>query len=243
MPDVERLARAIGPRTRALILSSPVNPTGAVFSPSILTAVAELAQRFDLIVISDEIYGRFVYEAAAHVSILSLEGMADRTILVDSFSKTYSMTGWRVGYAVAPPALVPSVTAAHQYIAVCAPSFAQHGALAALREGESFVAEMLAGFTARRKELIAGLSEVTQLELVPPLGAFYAFPRLVFGTDAAEVALKLLEERGVALVPGVAFGHDFARHLRLSYAVPEGTLAEGLDRMRDFFEVCRRKLD
>jgi aspartate/methionine/tyrosine aminotransferase len=225
-PDPERVAAAIGPRTRMLIVSSPNNPTGAVFDPERLEALAELARRHDLLVLSDEIYEAFAYGDARHVSIASRPGMRDRTVICESFSKTYAMTGWRVGSATAPAALSARINVVHQHLSICAPSFAQAGALAALRDGADHVRGMVADYAARRDELLAWCAGRDDVELVPPAGAFYAFPRIA-GADA----LALLEEAGVAVVPGEAFGADFTGFLRISYAVSREQLAEGLRRV------------
>jgi aminotransferase len=235
LPDPDRVEAAIGPRTRLLILSSPTNPTGAVLPRESLEALAEIVERHGLMVISDEIYERFTYDGARHLSIAGLPGMRERTIVANSLSKTYSMTGWRVGYAAAPAEMSAAITAVHQYLSVCAPAFAQHGAVAALRHGEPFVEEMVGAYGERRRQLIDGLASVPALDLTPPAGAFYAFPRLTGGEDAAEVATRLLEEAGVAVVPGAVFGARFGAHLRLSYAVGPEVLADGVDRIRAFF--------
>ena len=237
MPDPERVEAAVGPRTRVLVVSSPSNPTGAVLPRESLESLAAIALRHGLTVVSDEIYEHFVYDGAEHVSIAALPGMRERTIVANSLSKTYSMTGWRVGFAAAPAEVCAGITTVHQYLSVCAPAFAQHGAIAALREGEPFVREMVGAYGDRRRQLLDGLAGVDALELQPPAGAFYACPRLASGDDAAAVAMELLEHAGVAVVPGGVFGAGYESHLRISYATTEGSLAEGLERIQEFFAV------
>jgi aspartate/methionine/tyrosine aminotransferase len=229
VPDPERIAAAITPNTKAIVISSPSNPTGAVLDRDTLQALADLCLRHDLVAISDEIYRRFAYGTNEHISIATLPGMRERTVIADSCSKTYAMTGWRVGYAAAPKALLHRVATVHQYLTVCAPSFAQAGAVAALREGEPFVVEMVAEYARRRDALRAGLAKLPGVELTAADGAFYAFPR--FADARPGLAIRLLEAAGVATVPGTAFGAGVEDHLRISYAVSEAALDEGLARV------------
>jgi aspartate/methionine/tyrosine aminotransferase len=232
VPDPERIAAAITPRTKAIIISSPSNPTGAVLDRDTLQALADLCLRHDLVAISDEIYRRFAYGSNEHISIATLPGMRERTVIADSCSKTYAMTGWRVGYAAAPKALLDRVATVHQYLTVCAPSFAQAGAVAALREGEPFVAAMVAEYGRRRDALRAGLAALPGVELAAADGAFYAFPRFTnAAAGGSDIAVGLLEDTGVATVPGAAFGAGVDGHLRISYAVSEAELDEGLTRL------------
>lgn len=223
-PDPQRIAAALTPRSRVLVVSSPANPTGAVWARERLAALAELCVAHDLIAVSDEIYAPFVYESAEHVSIATLDGMRERTIVCDSWSKRYAMTGWRVGYAAAPATLSSRMLSVHQHLAICAAPFAQAGALAALTDGDSHTASMVDAYGALRARLLEALPSDA---LVPPDGAFYAFPRLGEGT-----ARRLLEEAGVATVPGEAFGPQYAAHLRISYAVDAADLETGLERLR-----------
>jgi aspartate aminotransferase/aminotransferase len=231
--DPDAIAGAITPRTRAVVVSSPSNPTGAVFGATALDSVAELCLKHDLCAISDEIYDRFVYGDACHSSIATREGMKERTVVAQSFSKSHSMTGWRVGFAAATGALGDQLAAIHQYLTVCAPTFAQHGVVAALQAGDAFTAGMVAQYRERRDALVAGVREIAGLELEPPMGAFYAFPRVTLpGVDGGGLASWLIEEAGVATVPGAVFGTAFSDHLRLSYALDETDLQEGLGRIR-----------
>ncbi len=232
VPDPERIAAAITSATKAIIISSPSNPTGAVLDRDTLQALADLCHRHDLIAISDEIYRRFAYGAHEHISIATLPGMRERTVIADSCSKTYAMTGWRVGYAAAPQALLDRVATVHQYLTVCASSFAQAGAVAALREGEPFVEAMVAEYGRRRDALRTGLAALPGVELTAADGAFYAFPRFTdAGAGGSDLPVSLLENAGVATVPGSAFGEGVDDHLRISYAVSEAELDEGLTRL------------
>lgn len=235
MPDPDRVAAAVGAQTRLLVVSSPCNPSGAVFAAERLAALADISLSNGLVVISDEIYERFVHGQSRHRSIAAVHGMRDRTVVANSFSKTYSMTGWRVGYAAAPAELAGRINTVHQYLSVCAPSFAQAGAVAALEHGEPFVQEMVAEYSARRRTLIGGLADLDAVDLLDPAGAFYAFARIP-GADAGNLAVRLLEEQGVAVVPGEVFGVGFEDHIRLSYAISEQALAEGMTRIHAFLD-------
>ena len=234
VPDPEQVRAAVTPRTRMLVVSSPGNPTGAVIPPPVLEALAALCHEHDLVALSDEIYESFVYDGAQHASIAGQPGMRERTVVANSFSKTYAMTGWRVGWAAAPAGLAERVNTVHQYLTVCAPAFAQVGALAALSHGHEFVEATVGEYADRRRALVAAIEAIDDLELRAPAGAFYAFPRLR-GRSGTSVARDLLESAGVATVPGAAFGAAYEQHLRLSYAVSEEALADGLERLRGFF--------
>jgi aminotransferase len=235
-PDPERVAAAITRRTRMLIVSSPSNPSGAVIEPTRLSALAALCVRHDLIALSDEIYASFLYEAVTHHSIATEPYMAERTVIVDSCSKTWSMTGWRVGWALAAKPLADALNVVHQHLGVCAPSFAQAGAIAALEEGMGYTRMMVDAYDERRNTLLAELARLDSVYLHPPSGAFYAFPRVDVpsGLTGDQIAMQLLEDAGIATVPGSVFGERFAAHIRLSYAVSSAELAEGLDRLRAF---------
>jgi aminotransferase len=235
-PDPERIATAITSRTRMLIVSSPSNPSGAVIDPVRLSALAELCVEHDLIALSDEIYASFLYDGARHHSIAAEPHMAERTVIVDSVSKTWSMTGWRVGWALAAKPLADALNVVHQHLGVCAPAFAQAGAVAAFEQGAGHTRAMVAEYGERRHTLIDEFAHMDTVCLHSPAGAFYAFPRIdaPSGSSGEQVALQLLENAGVATVPGSVFGDRFAAHIRLSYAVSAAELAEGLDRLRAF---------
>lgn len=225
--DPDAIAAAVTPRTRMLVLCSPSNPTGAVIDTARLEALAQLCQEQDLWVISDEIYEAFVYDGAVHSSIATLPGMHERTIVANSFSKTWSMTGWRVGWVAAPGGVCDQINAVHQHLTVCAPSFAQEGALAALGDGPGYSRALVAEYAERRAALLAGLAELPGVRVVAPAGAFYVFPAV----DGPQPAVRMLEQAGVAAVPGEVFGEAYAGHVRLSYAVTEAELTEALDRL------------
>ena len=229
----EDIAAAITPRTKALLIGYPSNPTGAVMSRERLIAVAAVAEQHDLLVISDEIYDRLVY-GVDHVCFPGLPGMRSRTILLQGFSKAYAMTGWRVGYIAAPTEILGTIYKVHQYTIMCAPTVSQYAALAALREGEPFVQEMTAEYDRRRRLIVGGLNEIG-LECFEPQGAFYAFPSIgISGLDENEFAEKLLQEEQVALVPGSAFGEAGRGYVRCSYATAYEKIEEALERLRRF---------
>jgi aminotransferase len=229
----EDIAAAITPRTKALLIGYPSNPTGAVMSRERLSAIAAVAEQHDLLVISDEIYDRLVY-GVNHVCFPSLRGMRSRTILLQGFSKSYAMTGWRVGYVVAPAEIMGTIYKVHQYTIMCAPTVSQYAALAALREGEPYVEEMVAEYDRRRRLIVSGLNEIG-LACFEPQGAFYAFPSIrVSGLDENEFAEELLQEEQVALVPGSAFGEAGRGYVRCSYATAYEKIEEALERLHRF---------
>ena len=231
-PDAADLEAAMTPRTKALVVHSPHNPTGAVCEAATLRAVAELAVRHDLLVIADEIYEKLVYAGARHVSIAALPGMFERTVTINGFSKAYSMTGWRLGYVAGPSALIAPLLKVHQCTTTCANSFAQWGGVAAYRGDQACVAEMVREFDRRRRLVVDTLRRVPGVELVEPRGAFYAFPDVHrLGMDDTDLAEYLLHEAGVATVPGSTFGQSGTGHLRISYAAGYDVLAGALERM------------
>jgi len=237
--DVERIAALIGPRTRALVVNLPGNPTGGVATTDALEAIAELALRHDLIVISDEVYGRIRYDRGGRAdSIAALPGMLERTIIVDSFSKSYAMTGWRLGFGVLPAALVERVTTLVVNGTSCTPPFVQLAGLAALAGPQDAVTAAVARLERRRDWLVDGLNGLPGVRCTRPAGAFYVFPdvRLVeerAGLSTRELAALLLEEHGVAVLPGTDFGPGGAGHLRLSFSVTPANLDLALERMRE----------
>jgi len=233
--DVNELASLITPRTRLLVLNSPANPTGGVLTRSDVEHIAELAQRHDLWVLADEIYGRILYDGAEHVSIASLPGMADRTIVLDGFSKTFAMTGWRLGYAVVPKSLIPTYAQLIINTISCAPTFAQVGAVEALVGPQDDVDAMVVEFKARRDLIVAGLNEIPGIRCATPVGAFYVFPSIAeTGFSGADLAERLLQEAGVCVLAGTAFGGIGTEHVRISYANSRENLTEALGRIRTF---------
>jgi aspartate/methionine/tyrosine aminotransferase len=232
--DPDELASLVTPRTRMIVLNSPANPSGGVLTRADLESIAELALANDLVVLADEIYGRILYEGE-HVSIASMPGMAERTVVLDGFSKTYAMTGWRLGYAIVPEWLsfafgrliINSVSN------VC--SFAQHGAVEALRGPQDEVDKMVAEFHARRDLVVDGLNAIPGISCLRPSGAFYVLPQVSgTGLTGAELSTRLLYEAGVSTLAGTAFGGVATDHIRLSYATSQANIRTALDRIGQF---------
>jgi aspartate aminotransferase len=230
--DVAELERLITPRTRLLIINSPHNPCGSALTPEDCAAIAGLAQRHDLVVLSDEVYWAITY-GQQHASVLDFDGMADRTILLDGWSKTYAMTGWRLGFGVFPPALVEPVTRLAINSVSCTSAFSQYAAIAALDGPQEGVAQMVTEFRARRDVIVGGLNEIPGISCVEPQGAFYAFPNVTgTGLTASELADRLLYKAGVAALPGTAFGPWGEGFLRLSYANSVANIRTALDAIK-----------
>jgi aminotransferase len=228
--DVEQ---ALSPRTKAVLLGYPNNPTGAVMTRERLLDIAGLAEKHDLLVVSDEIYDRLVY-GVEHTCFAALPGMRERTVLLGGFSKAYAMTGWRIGYAAAPAEILGAMRKVHQYTIMSAPTTAQFAALEALKSGESAVQEMRARYDRRRRLIVDGLNSIG-LTCFEPKGAFYAFPSIAStGMTDEEFSEKLLMEERVACVPGSAFGACGAGHVRCSYATAYNKIEQALERMARF---------
>jgi len=235
--DVDELASLISPRTKLLVVNSPANPTGGVLTRSDIERIAELAIRHDLLVLADEIYARILYDGAEHVSLASLPGMADRTIVLDGFSKTYAMTGWRLGYAIVPPWLEKAYGTLIINTVSGATAFAQAGAVEAIRGPQGEVDDMVTEFRARRDLIVDGLNEIPGVRCLKPHGAFYVFPDIsATGLSGAELADRLLPETGVCVLAGTAFGQVGRDHIRISYANSRENLTEALGRLRAFVE-------
>ncbi|MFI5906061.1 aminotransferase class I/II-fold pyridoxal phosphate-dependent enzyme [Dactylosporangium sp. NPDC051541] len=230
---IDEIERAITPRTKAILVSSPSNPTGAIQPASLLAELADLAVRHDLYLVSDEIYERLSYDAP-HTCVASLPGARDRTVVLGGFSKAHAMTGWRVGYICAPAPILELVGRIHQYTMLCAPHVSQAAALEGLRSGESQVTEMVADYDRRRRVFVKGLNEIG-LTCHEPQGAFYAFPSIrTTGLDSETFAARLLEAERVAVVPGSVFGPSGEGHIRCSYATALPLLDEAVRRMGRF---------
>jgi len=231
---------AITPRTKAIFLGYPNNPTGAVLDREDLEAIAAVAVRHDLLVITDEIYEQLTYGDHEHVLISALPGMRERTVLIGGFSKSYAMTGWRIGYAAAPAALMAGIAKVHQYGIMCAPTAAQYAALEALRSGAAFVEEMRSEYDRRRQLMTRRFNEIL-LTCFEPRGAFYCFPNVssATGLDDETFARELLAEERVAVVPGSAFGPSGAGHVRACYATAYEQIVEAMDRIERFVERHR----
>jgi aminotransferase len=236
----DRIAAAVTPRTKAIFLGYPNNPTGAVLDRSELEAIARVAEEHDLLVLSDEIYDRLVYGAHEHTAFSSLPGMRERTVLLGGFSKSYAMTGWRIGYVAAPAGMMEGIAKVHQYGIMCAPTVAQFAAIEALRNGEPHVAAMRAEYDRRRRYMTDRFNEIG-LECFEPMGAFYCFPRVsdATGMDETAFAEALLDEERVGVVPGTAFGASGAGHVRVCYATAYEQIVEAMDRIERF--VGRRR--
>ena len=234
--DPSELASLVTPRTRLVILNSPANPTGGVSTREDLEQIAAVARDRDLVVLADEIYGRILYEGE-HVSIASLPGMAERTILLDGFSKTYAMTGWRLGYGIVPEALITPFSRLIVNSVSCTNAATQWAGVEALTGPQDSVDAMVAEFRARRDLVVDGLNSIPGVTCLRPAGAFYAFPNISgTGLTGAELAEKLLKEGGVSVLAGTAFGHVGGDHLRLSYANSRPNLEEAILRMRSVIE-------
>ncbi len=234
----EELEAAITPKTKILILPYPNNPTGAIMTKEDLVPVAEVVKRHDLYVISDEIYSELTYQSD-HVSIASLSGMRDRTLVINGFSKGFAMTGWRLGYVCGPAAIVEQMFKVHQYAIMCAPTTSQYAAVEALKSCDDEVQEMRTAYNQRRRYLIHEFRRM-KLECFEPFGAFYVFPNISeFGMSSEEFATRLLEEEKVAVVPGTAFGACGEGHLRISYAYSLDDLKEAIARVEHFVEKLR----
>ncbi len=229
------LREAITPATKILVLPFPNNPTGAIMERKDLEEIAEVIKEHDLYVISDEIYAELTYlEGQGHVSIASLPGMRERTVLINGFSKAYSMTGWRLGYACAPAPILEQMLKIHQYAIMCAPTTSQYAAVEAVRGGDGDVARMRGEYDARRKYLMHRFREMG-LPCFEPFGAFYAFPCIRgYGMTSDEFATRLLKEEKVVVVPGTAFGECGEGFLRVSYACSLDKLKEALSRIESF---------
>ena len=234
----QELREAITDKTKLLVLPFPNNPTGAVMRKEDLEAIAEVIIEKDIYVLSDEIYGELTY-SGEHVSIASLPGMKERTILINGFSKAYAMTGWRLGYACGPRIILDQMVKIHQFAIMCAPTTSQYAAVEALRNGDEDIKEMRTAYNQRRRFLMNAFKEMG-LECFEPYGAFYVFPCIKeFGMTSEEFATRFLEEEKVAAVPGTAFGDSGEGYLRISYAYSLENLKVAIGRLGHFVEKLR----
>lgn len=235
----EELEAAITPKTKVLILPYPNNPTGAIMEKDDLEKIAKVCIQHDLLVISDEIYAELTYNGKNHVSIASIEGMAERTVVLNGFAKSFSMTGWRLGYAAGPKELMKAINKVHAYIIMCAPSMSQYGAIEALSDDakcDADVSAMRTAYDQRRCYLVDALNDMG-LTCFEPEGAFYVFPSIAkTGLSAQQFCEKLLYEAGVAVVPGDAFGESGAQHVRISYAYSMEQLQQAMEKLRAFLQ-------
>ena len=234
------LAKLITPRSKVLMMNFPCNPTGATQSREELEKIAALCIKHDLVVLTDEIYSELTYDGAVHVSIAALPGMRERTVFLHGFSKAFAMTGFRVGYACAPPVLTEAMMKVHQYAILCANTMAQDAAIEALESGEGDVAMMRKEYEARRNFIVRSLNDMG-LPCFKPLGAFYVFPDIrSTGLTSREFSLRLLQEKKVACVPGPAFGVSGEGHVRCSYATSLEKIKIAMQRMAEFVAEVRK---
>ena len=237
---VEDLKDKISPKTKLLVMPFPNNPTGSIMTEEDLRPIAQFVEEHDLYVISDEIYSELTY-GTQHVSIASLPGMRERTIVINGFSKGFAMTGWRLGYACGPRAILEQMIKMHQFAIMCAPTNSQYAAIEGLRHCQDEVAEMREAYNQRRRFLMKAFSDMG-LECFEPEGAFYAFPKISeFGMTSEEFATRFLQEKKVAVVPGSAFGKSGEGFLRISYAYSLEDLKEALGRLAEFVKELREK--
>ena len=235
----EELENTITDKTKVLILPFPNNPTGAIMEREDLEKIAEVIRKHDIYVMSDEIYSELTYKGE-HVSIASIEGMQERTILINGFSKAYAMTGWRLGYACGLEAIIKQMTKIHQFAIMCAPTTSQYAAVEALKNGEADVKMMRQAYNQRRRFLLNAFKEMN-LECFEPFGAFYVFPCIKeFGMTSEEFATRFLEEEKVAAVPGNAFGESGEGYLRISYAYSLDNLKIAMERFKRFVDKLRK---
>ncbi len=234
----EEILEKLTDRTKLLVLPFPNNPTGAIMEQKELEAIAKVIIEKDIFVLSDEIYSELSYKGE-HVSITSIPGMQERTILINGFSKAYAMTGWRLGYACGPAEIISQMTKIHQFAIMCAPTTSQYAAVEALRNGDEDVAMMREAYDQRRRYLVHAFKEMG-LDCFEPYGAFYIFPCIKeFGMTSEEFAARFLQEEKVAVVPGTAFGDCGEGFLRISYAYSLDNLKIALGRLEDFIERLR----
>ena len=238
--DLDELNAKLTPRTKLLILNSPQNPTGGVLTPDDIRAIADLVVDRDIYVLSDEIYSRIMYGEVEHASIASIDGMRDNTLILDGFSKTYAMTGWRIGYGVMHPELAEALAQLQTNVTSCTAAFTQMAGIEALTGPQDAVDAMVAEFKARRDLIVDGLTSIEGVSCRRPAGAFYVFPQLEgFRLSTNEIADLLLQEAGVAVLAGTAFGAVGTDSIRLSYANSQENLQKALDRMAELLPTLR----
>ena len=230
--DFEIIEKSINKKTKLMIINSPSNPTGIVLSEKSIHRFAELAEQYNLLVLSDEIYEKIIYDKNKHISIASLPGMKKRAIVVNGFSKAYSMTGWRIGYVAASSDLIRGFIRVHQKCVTCASSISQHGAISALKGDQICVSDMVAEFDRRRRFLVDGLNRIPHVTCEKPDGTFYVFPDFrEYNIDSEKLSLHLLEKAGVAVAPGGIFGLGGETRLRLSYTNTLENLSSAIEKI------------
>ena len=239
--DLDEIRAKVTPRTKALVLITPSNPTGGVLAEDVLKELAEIAVKNDIMIISDEVYERLLYDDAKHISIASLPGMKERTITLNGFSKAYSMTGWRLGYAACSEEIVKTVNKLHQHVVTCASSFVQKAGVVALKEEKNEVADMVKEYQRRRDYAVKAINEIDGLSCRCPKGAFYIFINIEkIGMSGQEFAPLLLENAKVAMVPGDVFGSEGDHYIRMSFANSYENVVERCKRLKEFVEKIRK---
>ncbi|MBQ7469268.1 MAG: aminotransferase class I/II-fold pyridoxal phosphate-dependent enzyme [Pseudobutyrivibrio sp.] len=235
----EELEAAITDKTKILIMPFPNNPTGAVMEKADLEPIVELVKKYDLFVLTDEIYGELTYTGSGHFSIASFPGMKERTIYINGFSKSHAMTGWRLGYVCAPQVIIQQMTKIHQFAIMCAPTTSQYAAITAIRDCDEDVANMREEYNDRRRYLLNRFKKMN-VKCFEPYGAFYIFPSIAeFGMSSEEFCTRLLKEKEVAVVPGTAFGDSGEGNVRISYAYSLENLKKAMDRIEEFINELR----
>ncbi|HOS68971.1 MAG TPA: pyridoxal phosphate-dependent aminotransferase [Bacillota bacterium] len=233
----DNVRKAINSKTKAILINSPANPTGGVAGREVLEEIAKMAIEHDLIVITDEVYQHLIYDGAEFVSIASLPGMKERTVIIDSFSKAYAMTGWRIGYAAGCREILQNMIKLHENVVSCITTSSQYGAIEALEGPQDYLGYMLEKYAARRNLIVEGINSIEKLSCIKPKGAFYAFPNITgTGMKSEEFAVELLKKTGVVVVPGSGFGEAGEGFIRISYATSEENIKEGLRRIKAFVE-------
>lgn len=239
--DCDELERAITSKTKAILINSPSNPVGSIVCPDTLEKIAKLAVKYDLYVISDEVYQDYNYGDTRVVSISTFPGMQERTIVIDSFSKTYAMTGWRVGYAVSSPEIIQLMIRLQDDVISCVNTMSQYAAMEALSGPQDSIEKMIAEFHARRDLLVEGIQSIDGLTCFRPNGAFYLYVNISgTGMESEEFAMRLLREAKVAVVPGTAFGPGGSDYIRISYVISQNNIVEGVRRISTFVNGLKK---
>jgi aspartate aminotransferase len=239
--DLNAFDDLISDQTKLIVLNSPANPTGGIIPLDDLKHIAEKAQQHDCWVLSDEIYTRLVYDGAAAHSIAEVDGMLDRTVIVDGFSKTYSMTGWRLGYMIAPPALADRLELLITHATGCTAAFTQYAGMEALTGPQDFVSNMVCDYQRRRDRMLELVNAIPGVHAQKPQGAFYVFPNIKsYGLSSKEIAARLIDEAGVAILAGTDFGAGGEGYIRLVYAVAPDVIEEGLEKIAAWFRYLKR---
>ncbi|MGI6586231.1 MAG: pyridoxal phosphate-dependent aminotransferase [Lutisporaceae bacterium] len=237
MFNPDNVRKAVNKNTKAILINSPANPTGGVADRKVLEEIARIAIENDLIVVTDEVYQHLIYDDEEFVSIASLPDMKERTVIIDSFSKAYAMTGWRIGYAAGCREILRNMIKLHENVVSCINTPSQYGAIEALEGPQDYLQYMLDKYAARRKLIVEGINSIEKLSCIKPKGAFYAFPNITkTGMKSEEFAMELLKKTGVVVVPGSGFGEAGEGYIRISYATSEEKIIEGLKRMKTFVE-------